>query len=433
MLENLITVPAFFKVSASFAAILILYRLSLPLGWSIMLSTVGMTLWTGAGASGLQSVFAALLRPESYLLLAVILLLLFFTESLNKTGRMTRTVESLKAWLSSHSLLIAGLPALIGLLPMPGGALFSAPLVASVDSDQRLDSAHKVAINYWFRHIWECWWPLYPGVILAIRYSNLAVGTFMAAMAPMTLAAALGGYLFILRPIPRSRGANGGGAFSLSAAAATLLPIGVLVTFSVIGSIALPEAGVDKNTANLVAILAGLAIALTIIYASAVKSVAPALAMFKARRTWSLALVLLGVQLFSAALKMPIAGDETLVSLMRDDFVSVGIPILFMIVLLPFIAGAVTGIAFGFVGASFPLVFALLGPDPPLNQVIATTVLAYSAGYAGMLLSPVHICFVVTNEYFKTRLFRAYPYLLGPVAVVLAFAAILGGAYYALL
>ena len=43
---------------------------------------------------------------------------------------------------------------------MPAGALFSAPFVAAVDEGGELESSHKVAINYWFRHIWEDWWPL---------------------------------------------------------------------------------------------------------------------------------------------------------------------------------------------------------------------------------------------------------------------------------
>jgi hypothetical protein len=430
MFDFCMHIPALAKVGAAFGAMLLSYRLGLGLGYAIILATAGLTLWTGVGAEGFAWLLAALAAPESLLLLAVILLLLFFTESLDKTGRMSRTVASLKAWLSSHSLLLAGLPALVGLLPMPGGALFSAPLVASVDSDQRLAPAHKVAINYWFRHIWEVWWPLYPGVILAIRYSGLAVGTFMAVMAPLTVASVLGGYLFILRKAPRPARVEARGALRGRDAAATLVPIGVLVTIAIGASAALPAAGVDKNIANLLAIIAGLAAALCLTFFGHAGAIRGALGMFAARRTWSLVLVLIGVQLFSATLRMPVEADRTLIALIRDDFMRFGIPVVPIILLRPCIAGAVTGIAFGFVGASFPLVFALLGPQPPTNQVIATTVLAYGAGYAGMLLSPVHICFVVTNEYFKTRLFHAYPWIIGPVATLLASALALGGLYY---
>jgi len=50
-------------------------------------------------------------------------------------------------------------------------------------------------------------------------------------------------------------------------------------------------------------------------------------------------------------------------------------------------------------------------------------VLAYAAGFMGQMLSPVHVCLVVSNQYFKTSLLRSLGGLLLPVAVVL------GGTY----
>ncbi len=38
----------------------------------------------------------------------------------------------------------------------------------------------------------------------------------------------------------------------------------------------------------------------------------------------------------------------------------------------------------------------------------------------GMLLSPVHVCLVVTSEHFKTRVLRNIAALLPPAAMVLA-------------
>jgi hypothetical protein len=145
-------------------------------------------------------------------------------------------------------------------------------------------------------------------------------------------------------------------------------------------------------------------------------------------------LVVLGVQMFSMALKLPLdASGATLVSGMRDEFLRTGVPIVIVMMLLPFISGFIIGIAFGFVGASFPLVFGLLGPDPSFSQLASTTVLAYAFGYMGMILSPVHICFVVTNEYFKSRIFKAYPYIIWPVIITMIWAVLLSTALHFLL
>jgi hypothetical protein len=45
--------------------------------------------------------------------------------------------------------------------------------------------------------------------------------------------------------------------------------------------------------------------------------------------------------------------------------------------------------------------------------------LAYTFGYAGMMLSPVHLCFLVTKDYFKAGLLGSYRYLIFPTASVM--------------
>jgi integral membrane protein (TIGR00529 family) len=437
MIDWLIALPAFVKVTLSFAGILLVYRLGLPLGWSIVIHSLLLSLWTGAGTAAFVWQAQGFIRPRNYLLLAVIFVLLYFTESLDKTGRMERTVNALKRWLSSHRALLSGLPALVGLLPMPGGALVSAPLVASVDSGNELEPELKVAVNYWFRHIWEYWWPLYPGVILAIQYCGLPIGVYYLVMMPFTVIAVASGYVFILRRVKRVDGRGAGtseASLDMRDVSATLWPIGLLVAVSIVGSTTLPRAGISARVANLAAMLAGIGIALPLVFKANGKAFLATLQFFRNRKIWAIMVVVVGIQTFSEALKLRL--DEhgsTLVSLMRDEFLSFGVPIVIVMMILPFISGFVTGLAVGFVGASFPLVFALLGPDPGFNQLAATTVFAYSFGYMGMILSPVHICFVVTNEYFKTRLFRAYPLIVGPVLSVLVAAVALSALLYVLL
>ncbi|MFW5774958.1 MAG: DUF401 family protein [Chitinivibrionales bacterium] len=430
MIDFLMTLPAFLKVSLIFVSILAACKGGLPLGISILLHSLALTLWSGAGFAGLGSQLQSFVQPESYLLFLVILLLQFFTEALSKSGRMSRTVDALRAWMSSHKTLVAGLPALVGLLPMPGGALFSAPLVESVDTQARIRPPVKVAINYWFRHIWEYWWPLYPGVIMAIRYSKIPVGIYLLVMAPFTIAAVLGGYFFILRHVKTDKHTEKSGQLDRRAIAATLFPISILVAFAVTGSIILPSFGVEKSIANLLSMLAGLVVGLGLVFMSSPNAFRASLPQIFSQTTAMLMLVIIGVQSFSSALSTPIDETTTIVSLMRDEFVGFGIPVALMIVLLPFVSGAVTGIAVGFVGASFPLVFALLSPQPSLQMLVVTTVLAYSFGYIGMLLSPVHVCLVVTNEFFKTRLYHAYPLLVGPLTTVLVSAFALAALYY---
>ena len=70
------------------------------------------------------------------------------------------------------------------------------------------------------------------------------------------------------------------------------------------------------------------------------------------------------------------------------------------------------------VGAGFPIVISLLGENPELSSLLSTTALAYGFGYMGMILSPVHVCLIVTNEHFKTGLTDSLIRLLKPALVV---------------
>ena len=54
-----------------------------------------------------------------------------------------------------------------------------------------------------------------------------------------------------------------------------------------------------------------------------------------------------------------------------------------------------------------------------LPQVLAAAVVAYAFGHAGMMLSPVHVCLVVTNEHFGSRLWRSIRGLFAPALVVM--------------
>ena len=87
---------------------------------------------------------------------------------------MAAMTEGLKARFSGKTLLVS-VTALIGFIPMPGGALFSAPLVEACDTEHRLSNDTKTRINYWFRHMWEYWFPLYAGVIMALQITGLEI------------------------------------------------------------------------------------------------------------------------------------------------------------------------------------------------------------------------------------------------------------------
>jgi hypothetical protein len=103
-----------------------------------------------------------------------------------------------------------------------------------------------------------------------------------------------------------------------------------------------------------------------------------------------------------------------------DELMALKVPVVLVVVMLPAIAGIVTGLAIGFVGTSFPIILALvnsLDTDISLGAYVA---LAYGCGHIGQMISPLHLCYVVSNQYFKTGFLPVYRRLWPSVALNLA-------------
>lgn len=60
--------------------------------------------------------------------------------------------EGLGRIVSNSKLVVSMLPAIIGLLPVAGGALMSAPLVEAETDRLGLKAEKKTYVNVWFRH-----------------------------------------------------------------------------------------------------------------------------------------------------------------------------------------------------------------------------------------------------------------------------------------
>ena len=137
------------------------------------------------------------------------------------------------------------------------------------------------------------------------------------------------------------------------------------------------------------------------------------------RKLFNMLLLITLIRIYGAFIETTLPDGTLLVHKMKTELYSAGFSPLLLIILLPFVSGITLGIAVGFTGASLPIAVSMLGPHPALNILLATTLLAYASGYMGMILSPVHICLIVTNEYFKTSLFQSMKGLLLPCACML--------------
>jgi len=75
-----------------------------------------------------------------------------------------------------------------------------------------------------------------------------------------------------------------------------------------------------------------------------------------------------------------------------------------------------TGLTVGFVGATFPIITAMMGghADP------GAFTFAFASGFAGVMLSPTHLCLLLTIQYFKADMAGTYRLLYLQVLLVFA-------------
>ncbi len=406
------------RVIISFIVILILSRTRLSLGIAMFAGAVCLGWFFTMGGGELS---LGLWRGVSYsctlVLVFLVAMIIMLSNVLQSSGQLKRIVAAFTSRSRKGIFPLIALPALIGLLPMPGGALFSAPMVDEALGKRKVSAEARTAINHWFRHIWEFWWPLYPGVILGLALSELAIERFVIAAIPFSLVNLAGGYFFLLRgnrvakTAEERKGPNKGKFWREMAP--VLVIIGTVAAVALISFLlrhtVLPGLTPPRYLAIFIALPLGLLTTCLQNRVDIKRFVSIAFNRILARITF----LVCGVMAFREILE-----GSGAVELVAKELEAYGIPLLSVVMILPLFTGLITGIAIGFVGTSFPLLIALLAQAGAATDILPYIVLAYAFGYIGMMLSPVHLCLVLTKDYFKAGWWGIYRLLLGPCVVV---------------
>ncbi len=409
---------ALIKILVCFSLVLALSRFRWPLSLALLSGALLLAVWDGLPPAAVASAIGvSAWQWQALYLILIINLILLISRLMAKAGQLKRIVESFSGLIRDRRVVSALIPVLIGVLPMPGGALFSAPLVGSATEEHRLTPEHNTIINYWFRHVWEYWWPLYPGFILVVSLLNVSLWKVMLIQLPLAVFCLIAGGIFLLLPFPRPATEAGGKRVGpartfLKEALPIFLVVAVIFIVSLFFQL-LRGLGVEADPPSGIPILSGLLACLAWVIGSNHLSGREIAAALRDRKYISFTFLIIAVLIFKEVL-----GRSGVVFAVKDELTAFRIPALFIIVFLPFISGLITGIAIGFVGLSFPVILPLISGQPPLSY-LAYAALAYSFGYMGMMLSPVHLCFLVSKDYFGAGFFSSYRLLIKPVLLVM--------------
>ena len=400
------------KLILVFVLLVFLINKKIPVGWTLLLGAIFLGILFELPLSALIiNMGKASIEPATIDLLVTILLILLFGELLKCCGYFQNLTSALENLIENVKLLLILIPATIGLLPMPAGAMMSAPMVEEVGNKYNLSPEMKVSVNYWFRHILEFIFPLYQGVIISASILNVKISRIILAQLPLSLTMILSGVLFLNSKIKVERKNNPkttefvkniDNASMIGLAFKGLWPVILVVLLNLV---------LGMNLA--------LALAVTIIFLFVIRKVSLKDMGKMIKRSFSLDIVILilGVMIFKKLIT--VSGGIEVIPQSLSNF---GISPVFAVCLVPFIVGILTGMTSAFVGISYPILFFFLAPN---GVNYGNVMLACASGFTGVMLSPVHLCLVLTKDYFKASFRKVYLLILPAGLFFLALAIIL--------
>jgi integral membrane protein (TIGR00529 family) len=379
---------ALIRIAAVFSLILVGVRLKWHIGLVLLLASASFAILYSMPISVIQAtIVKALTDPVSVQLFFVLTLIRMVEMLLRENNVLARMMEASRMYLKNKKAVIVSMPLLIGMLPSLGGAYFSAPMVEESTKGMHLSPEEKSFINYWFRHVWEPILPLYPGMLFASALSGLDIRQFILANSVFAGLIVITGFLFSMRTIQgRFRHEPGPESLTLKK------DWHILYSF-------IPLAGILFAVIvlhmDMITVLVASIVLLMIFYRSSWRDV---IRILRYGFTRDVVQLIVGTMIFKFMLD-----DSGAVQEISRYLTEQQIPLLPILCILPFIVGVLTGLVVAVVGSTFPLIMHIAG-----GASLADITLAFAAGYAGVLLSPVHLCLVLTREYFKADLAKVY-------------------------
>jgi len=360
-----------------FVFIIVLIRIKVPVGVTLAATAILLSfLEFGIAKSGFEPLRATLADWETWKFIATVILIVTFGEVLAREGYNRRLVHVLKAFLSPKAIARVA-PAMIGLLPMPGGAMVSAPVVLELARDTNISPAAKTVANYWWRHIWEPIWPLYQSVILAAAILHITVWRVSWIALPISITCIVAGIIFSGLPLTKTRTSSISFFKFLTGLLNCLWPILIIVITGI---------GLKLD------LIFGILLILLILLVMRITSLKTLWQSLRREFSWDIIILFVG----SLALMRVIVSGDAATDLTR----LLGewrFPVQAVVFVIPFLIGLLTGLTSAYVGVGFPIVMTLF---PACGGLAEGALMAYAGGLMGILASPVHLCLVLTKNYF---------------------------------
>jgi len=387
-----------------FVLTIVLIRLKIPIGVALILGAIFLGIYHfRLSGEFWEMLWQSLINLQTWKLVLTVALILTFAQIFESAGFVKSMVSSLESFLSP-SWVTRIAPAIIGLLPMPGGAMVSAPIVKEMGRGTHTTPEQYTAANYWWRHVWETTWPLYPSIILAAAVLKVSVWDVARINFPISLTCIVAGFILKRVGSPKRSGSKPNWISLIG----SLWPIMLIVLLSIVFKIDL---------------VLSVMVVLAIVIIS--RKIAWPLIKGGLKEGFSLDII----ALIFGVMTLMYAIDKTgVAAVFYSELLQMHIPPLIVVFVVPFVVGILTGVTSAYIGVGFPIVLPLLGTAAVSQS--AGMLMAFAGGFMGVMSSPVHLCLVLTIDFFKASLIKTLAKLILPILLTSVISWLLAAVVY---
>lgn len=371
----------------------------------------------GANLMGfLNMAWDATKSPDTLELEAILGMIMILEQLLRQQGYLERMLNALTGLFRDRRTVMAILPAFIGLMPSAGGALFSAPLVEQAVG-KSVTAEEKTFVNFYYRHIWEFFLPIYPGVLLASSITGIPLSKMILGLMPFGILMIIIGlpYLFSIKvnetevsgtpsegTAIASQTALNGAYTTNTAERNRLIKDIVFSTLPVVVVVVLVLASINVSLATTIVV--------GVLIVRHRYTPGKLLALVRKAVVVKTLVIIWAIMLFKEVMSSTGSFNELPLLLSK-----LPVPEYVVFAMISFLIAYLTGLTGNYVGIAFPIVVTAAG-----GQVgVPLAVFVFMAGSAGTMLSPMHLCLSLTIDYFKADLNNVLRKLIIPESILI--------------
>ena len=376
----------FLVVIVSFLIIPVLIKRKIPIGIAICTCAVIMALLGGLGLAAfgnvIVSTFFNFAKVQQLTIVAEISIIGVL---LRKYKIIDEMLDYLSKVIKSKKLILMFIPALIGMLSVPGGAIMSAPIIDQLGEKSNLSKPHRAIINLIYRHVSMHIMPYTTGFLLVSSLApQISIYKLMGLNGIFVVMYVIIGYYLYIRKVQNDTTSQYSfkwtNLFNLLKYTA---PIYVAVLLNLM-------LGVPFYLGMLANLLVVFLLQPTKMF------------LIDAARAFNFNVLyaLIGVYLIQGV----IGQMESLTSYLTLIFTNPN-TVMLGIVATAFFFGVTTGFQPTALGVVLPILVTLPLSD---NMLLLYCHFTFTWGFIGYFFSPLHLCQLFTCEYLQVRMIDLY-------------------------